>query len=405
MQKMSFLKKFKMIALFLLIISSQLAEAQSLPPGHPFPPPSGPLNIINAINSIRASIDSIVNLVATYIFQTPPNIGRELVTNNTLSTTPETVKQTVSTLTQQDIQNTLSPNTENPNLNLLTLSTVRASDTVLPTLTLFGVPSPFLTNNFQQNLQTALVQGNANFNFQSLVTPLVYNSKEMQNYALNFIRFISGWGTPISNVNLGSYPESQLSLKQKIEIQNSGEYQSFSVARRQLVAQQSSALSVLYNIYSRRMPIPTINAVDTGLNVANPSAAQIEDYNATWRTSSPTWYTQMSTASPANIQREILFVLAEMQLELHRMHLENEHMLALTAITQLANLQTGKQMLTVQEKRVQEVISDQAKANAEQGLTGQPGTAGPKPAQQTQAQNLQQAAQQANQQTPPQQPK
>ncbi|MBA2654534.1 MAG: hypothetical protein H0U71_05660 [Gammaproteobacteria bacterium] len=375
------------IAVFVIAVFSlsyQSANAQS------------PGDIIKALNAIRASLDGMVNTAATYIFQTPSNIGNEVVTNNTLHKTAiPTVVTNVKALNDQDILAGLDPQTQNLGLNLTKLAAIQASDTVVPSITLGGIPVPFYSSSVQSNMQKALIQGNENFNFTSLIGPLSYSDQNSQNIALNFIHFMSGYATPVSTFNLNSFPESQLSSKQKLDIQNSANYQSFQVQRRQVLAQQSVILNNLYWMYQRRLPISTIQAGDTGLGVANPSVAQIENYNATWRASSPTWYTQMSTASETNVQREMLFVLAELQAQVHRLHQDNERMIALMTINQLSNIQASKQLLAISEKQVQDNINQLMKTNADQGTSTQSTGQVPADQQKVQADRLNQAKERA----------
>lgn len=383
MKKIS--KYFKQSFIILSIVASQLlstsANAQS----------AG--DVVTALNQIRATLEAMVQTAAYYIFQTPANIGNTLVTNGTAGTTGPTVSSTVKTLNDQDITNGLAPNTQNPNAALIQLSTIQASDTVLPST--LGVV-PFYSSAVHANLQAALIKGNENFNFQSLVTPLAYSTQDMQNNAANYIKFVSGAAIPVSIINLNSYPDSQLKVKDKLDIQNSATYQAFQVDRRQLLAVQSASLSNLYYLYAERMPIPTIQAGDTSLGIASPSALQVENYIATWRTLSPnssTWYTQMTIASPTNIARETLFVLAEIQAELHRIHLDNERLLALNSINQLQAIQTQKKTLALTEKQIQDQINSKIKQATTQS-TVQTTTGQPSAQQQSQAQRLQQTQQQ-----------
>jgi hypothetical protein len=355
----SFTKCLGMIGVCWLGLTMQSAQAQSF----------DPTSLITAINAIRASLDGIVNTTATYIFQTPPNIGNELVTNNTQSTAIQTVLPGVNTLSNQDIVNALVPDVTNPNAALTQLASVQASDTILQSTVASGVPMPFYSSAAQNSMQNALAQGNENLNFTSLITPLAYNTPALQNLALNYLRFVSGYANPVSNFSLNSYPESQLSTKQKLTFQNTPTYQQFMVQRRNVVAQQSILLSNLYYIYSRRLPIPTIHASDTALGVATPSAAQIEDYVATWRTASPTWYTQMATVAPSNVARESLYVLAEMQTELHRMHQDNERIIALLATSQMPNLANNKTALLLVEKSIKDQLDQMIKQNSKAGTT------------------------------------
>lgn len=388
--KKSFLLK-KSLALFTVVslyFTTPTVQAQSF----------DPTALINAINAIRASLDGIVNTAATYLFQTPPNVGNELVTNNTQNTASQTVMPNVVTMNNQDIQTGLVPDTQNPNQALTQLAAIQASDTILQSTVMSGVPLPFYSSSVQSNMQNALAQGNQNMNFASLVSPLSYTTQDMQNLALNYLRFISGYAVPVSNFSLASYTESQLSTKQKLNFQNTPAYQNYQVQRRMLLAQQSAILSNLYYIYSRRLPIQTIHASDTALGVETPSAAQIEDYVATWRTSSPTWYTQMATAAPSNVARETLYVLAEMQTEIHRMHQENERIITLLATNQLQTLQNNKTALALVEKSIKDQLDQIMKQNAQAGTTQQSSqtSQGQAQQQQGQAQKLQTQTQRAN---------
>lgn len=360
-----------------------------------------PSALVSAINAIRASLDGIVNTAATYIFQTPPNVGNELVTNNTQSTAIQTVMPNVVALNDQDILSGLVPNVQNPNASLTQLASIQASDTILQSTVMSGVPLPFYSSAAQSNMQNALAQGNENLNFASLAQPLSYTTQDMQNLALNYLRFVSGYAVPISNFSLNSYSESQLSTKQKLTFQNSPAYQSYQVQRRSLIAQQSAILSNLYYIYAKRLPIQTIHASDTALGVETPSAAQIQDYVSTWRTSTPTWYTQMATASPSNVARETLYVLAEMQSELHRMHLENERIIALLATSQIQTVQQNKIGLGLIEKNIKDQLNQIIQQNAKAGTTQQQSQTPQSQAaqQQGQAQRLQSSADRAAQAT------
>ena len=298
---------------------------------------------------------------------------------------------------------------QNPNQALVQMATIQASDTVL-TNALGNLPAPLYTQGTQTTMQAALAQGDKNLDFETFINPCTtkttgntktplcgfsYSTTDLQKNALNYIRFVSSYATPISNLSLSSYPESQLSAEQKTTIQNSASYQTYQVQRRQLVANQSAMLSPLYSIYQRRLPIPSIHASDTALGVETPSAAQIDHYIATWRTASPIWYTQMSTAAPSVVARETLFVLAEMQKQLHQIHLDNERLIAITAINQLGMLQNAKITLGITEKQVQNQISDQIKKNAASGTTNPSSNQTNQTAQQqTQAAQLKQQSEQ-----------
>lgn len=392
MKKLSIMRKcLALLGVSFLAFTTQPSHAQGF----------DPTALIQAINAIRASLDGIVNTAATYIFQTPPNIGNELVTNNTQGTAIQTVMPNVTNLNNTDILNGLVPNTANPNASLTQLAAIQASDTILQSTVASGVPMPFYSSSAQNNLQNSLAQGNENLNFTSLISPLSYNTSDIQNLATNYLKFVSGYAVPVSNFSLAGYTQSQISTKQKLTFQNSPAYQAFQVQRRSLLAQQSAILSNLYYIYSKRLPIQTVHASDTALGVETPSAAQIEDYVATWRTTTPTWYTQMATAAPSVVGRETLYVLAEMQTEIHRMHQDNERIIALLATAQLQTLQNNKIALALVEKNIRDQLNQIIEQNSKAGTTQQAGQTPQSQSaqQQGQAQKLQTQTERARQET------
>ncbi len=395
MKKLSIMRKC--LALFgasFLAFTAQPTQAQGF----------DPTALIQAINAIRASLDGIVNTAATYIFQTPPNVGSELVTNNTQGNTAfPTIMPTVVNLNNTDILNGLVPNTANPNAALTQLAAIQASDTILQSTVASGVPMPFYSSAAQNNLQNSLAQGNENLNFTSLISPpnLAYATSDLQTLASNYLKFVSNYAVPISNFSLSSYTQSQISTKQKLTFQNSPAYQAYQVQRRSVIAQQSAILSNLYYIYAKRLPIQSIHASDTALGVETPSAAQIDDYVATWRTSSPTWYTQMATAAPSVVARETLSVLAEMQTEIHRMHQDNERIIALLATAQIQQIQNNKIALALVEKNIRDQLNTIIEQNSKAGTTQQAGQTPQSQSaqQQGQAQKLQTQTERAHQET------
>lgn len=380
--------------------------------------------VVNALTAIRSSIDAAIYTAANYIFQTPPNLANAVTANAAATTAGQNISSVVKGFNDSDLQQGLTPDAKTLNAKMTEMTSLQASDSVVPSVLVGGLPVPFYSQSVQSSMTSSLTQGNENFNYQALITPLAYsttsatNSGTMgftQDNAMNFIKTISGYAIPLSTINLNTYSESQLSAKQKQDIQNSANYQQYTVQRRQLLAEQTAALTILYDIYARRQPNTNIKMTDTPIPPdpnnpnANPSAAQIEDYIATARTNSansPTWYAQMATASPTNVNREILFVLAEIQAELHAIHLINEQQLAMNAINLLGAVQTGKTTLALQASKVQSDINDKMKGNAQAGTTQQtpPSATGQTPQTQQNVQQLQQVRQGSQAQQPGNQP-
>nr|MDQ2993849.1 hypothetical protein [Pseudomonadota bacterium] len=138
----------------------------------------------------------------------------------------------------------------------------------------------------------------------------------------------------------------------------SSAWQEFSLARRSLLSSQSAGLSTLYYLAAQRTPKDPSDP-------NSPSPESIASAIANWRTApapqgtppDQTWYMQMQTALPAAVARETLFVLAEMQRELHQMRLENQRMMALQAVQGLGMLTAGKTILGMKQSAVQSAVS------------------------------------------------
>ncbi len=105
----------------------------------------------------------------------------------------------------------------------------------------------------------------------------------------------------------------------------------------------SVGMSTLNQIAARRYPqqqIANLGLVASDGQTQVQSLAQLEKYMAQRRVSSPIWYATMAAASPATVQRETLFVLAEMRYQQYEMQLQQERIMATLAAIQLAGTQS-----------------------------------------------------------------
>lgn len=339
-------------------------------------------NVVQILNQIAARIDAIVSVVASYIFQPTPNLGATLTTNYTSSTTvPPNIVSQVKTLNDVNLRDGLSPSANLSTVSLLSLTkNLPASDTVvLVPAALQQFQSTALSylqgSQSQSDQQQKLAVGNENFNYQALMSYPNFTTAQ-QNNALNFIKTIADMATPISKFSLQDQTTTDADFKalsnryqQQVinNVEASPKYQAYQAARRTLLAQQSAGLSNLYYLYAKRVPIPNIAAGDTALGTPNPSAQQIEDYIFTWRTMTPTWYQQMSTAAPATVARETLFVLVEIERALNNLHHDNMRFLSLSAINQLQTVSGGKRTLSITEPQILKVYQDEvARAKKDQ---------------------------------------
>lgn len=75
------------------------------------------------------------------------------------------------------------------------------------------------------------------------------------------------------------------------------------------------------------------------------SPLQVENYIANQRINSPDWFKQMKTASPAVVAREQVLILAEIESQLERNHLDNERLLATLSLMALQGTKNSEMEL------------------------------------------------------------
>lgn len=120
------------------------------------------------------------------------------------------------------------------------------------------------------------------------------------------------------------------------------------------IALQSVPIKNLYDMYAKRIIVPNLgkNAgmirlypLDEndqgayGQEITDASPHQVDEYMANRRVMNPKWYTDMESAAPSTVQREILYVLAEIRQEMHRQRMDMEKLTANIASLQLQQSQ------------------------------------------------------------------
>lgn len=205
------------------------------------------------------------------------------------------------------------------------------------------------------------------FNFDSLLTPNAYSSDQQQaaqaylNYAtqqyqslLNGIDF-SKLKSKINNLS----PEKQAEALHTFV--TNPVYQQYQLTVRSLLAAKSVAMSNLNLLLSERTPTQGL-ATQAGMP-DNPNLPKgyasplgVQNYIANERVNNPEWFQQMKTASPAAVQREQVLILAEIESELQRNHLDNERILATLSIMATQSSQANQLMLQTQAQDVNKII-------------------------------------------------
>ena len=219
----------------------------------------------------------------------------------------------------------------------------------------------------------------AQLNGNSLVSPLLYSSNpapaqgsgsgssdvapaglSQAQQAATFIRYATGSVTPIS---LPSWSDYNNLFTQTLPVQNPTATQQIQQKRAQgllanylaslriYAAQKSVAFSNLYYIMAKRMPQNPSGAATTPT-----SQAMSEFVMATWRLSKPQdpqggqtsqWITQINTASPATVQKEIATLLAEMNYQLYLTRQQQERILLTNTMLLIQSVNSSKPPATL----------------------------------------------------------
>jgi len=323
---------------------------------------------IPAPSFAAATLDDVVNaLNQIYTF-----LNTQMLTNNWLGPQPNLQKTQTATTTAAQLSNTVTSLTGGgvSDQSLLAISSVigpNPNSSIAASMLAFPAGDTLTAGSSQSQAVLSGIYGacgdNA-FNFEMLMSPSIYNKvalpcapspQDISAYAKAYIQFAADLGNPISTYSLNQLvTDNTVTPDQATSVLNSPEWQDFAQSRRHIVAAQSSGLSNLY--YLAQLRTPNSNGV---------SPQSTSDSVAYWRTDPPpaganpstTWYMQMQTALPAMVARETLFVLAEMQRDLHDMRKENQRLLAIQSIMQLSSLSPSKQILNVKLTQVQNKVA------------------------------------------------
>ncbi len=200
------------------------------------------------------------------------------------------------------------------------------------------------------------------FNFSVLIDPMDYTPAQ-ENNAKHLITYLSEQYQPLSsNINFDQFRAYLKGLKPaKVSdalksLATSNVYEQYQLVARQLISDRSVALNNFNELITERSPIRTaqpsgeLDTLSREIGITPTTAKdpktdktvylyasplQISNYVTTHRTGSKEWYQQMMAASPATVKRETLFVLAEMETEMQRQHLDNERILATLSASEM----------------------------------------------------------------------
>jgi len=197
---------------------------------------------------------------------------------------------------------------------------------------------------------------NEQFNADSIFGSLGYTDGQATNIN-SLIHFLANLTQPLPDPGLSTNSATRKSQLQRADVQN------YLLMIRTLVSLQSMALSNFNFLAEERkiiaglgekanMKLPPDSPGGDPKPVKDASQLQLEQYLINNRLNNPNWYASMNTASPAAVQREMLYVLAETQRQLFELRMVNERMLATMSTMQMALTQMSRSNIQVSADRV-----------------------------------------------------
>ncbi len=203
-------------------------------------------------------------------------------------------------------------------------------------------------------------------NSNTLIAPLLYSStgnpsgkesglvaSNQAQEAANFIRYASGGASPIAQIKKADYDKLYLGAYSNADAtdtasvmaaaDNQAALATYLTSVRVYAAQSSTAISNLYYILSKRLP----QSKDS--KSPKSSQALMEFQMATWRLfnpatseNSPSWLSQINTASDATVQKEIAILLSEINYQMYLNRQQDERILLTNSMQLLAMLMYNK---------------------------------------------------------------
>ncbi|MDF1654731.1 MAG: hypothetical protein P1U34_06415 [Coxiellaceae bacterium] len=219
-----------------------------------------------------------------------------------------------------------------------------------------------------------------------------FGTKENNAYSFNaakaYLGYLTDAGIPVSvgipweslapgrvNDPTGKDHADSVRAKDIQSLMNNPDFQQYQYTIRNMVAARSMVTDVFNQLLYERAPSvalakqanlpPQYESHDNYAEVngkmephqTTVSPMQLENYIANHRVNSTKWHQAMSTASPATVQRETLYVLAEMLSKMQQAHLDREKMIELNALEASETMQAMKRSINSQVTKVTAAIA------------------------------------------------
>jgi hypothetical protein len=303
-----------------------------------------PSNLIDVIISVY---NSTLGIYADMAYQFDPQIANYIINNKAIinSDVNSELKKSLDNETSNAFAGIQAQNKKN-----LSLTSIKAEDDVdlnYITTSMFGV-----TNDLsRQAIDAEAKKNNALFNVEYFIGPDIYKDTTAKDNATGYleqlkniapsppiIRIGSAFDVPIMNstdptqkaITIGQ--KSPLSSKEldnlRKDLLSNSDYRKYKKSYRSLIAIKNVFVDNLQYSYQIRLPQSNGKSVE-----------QIRNEQINERLTSE-YYQKMSTASPSTVNREILFVLAEISGQLNEVRRQNERIIIMNSIQALDQLST-----------------------------------------------------------------
>lgn len=350
----------KLAAIFLIAVSFSSGNALAT---------DGTCNncgIIKAVQGVTTTLNALHNTNVTMlndIINAVDNwIQKISTTNNELLTSKQNADSAVSSNSANLVNYYLSGIgvKDNESLELSKISAADTDNLVAPSTSYTASVFAVTPDNAKASSDTAaaISAGTAIMNTDTLLGTRRYNEQQKNNAQL-LLRYIEAILPPPDIIRISStfdVPFSTEADKSTTKIEITGrnneehnsindlvatlntkpDYRKYKVEYRAAIAMRTMLLNNLLRAYQARV-------APTGKN--GKSAAEIDYESATWRlspaksSSEQSYYDSMKQASPVVINREILFLLAEMRYDSYQLRQQNEQLIALLSLVGLKTTQ------------------------------------------------------------------
>ncbi|HEV2613505.1 MAG TPA: hypothetical protein VGV92_02220 [Gammaproteobacteria bacterium] len=379
---------FKKILLSVGLLSLTGAALAQNPPPPTITPAQAPVGpIFPSSGSVQPSIDAASNAYLPWLGQNLMNLVayEELfwkLQQSDVSGGSSAYNATGTAYANTQLVNTLQTTLQ---------SSVGITETNMQTMLAFGSSPPSAattalamlpgTDNTPPNNNKQPASDNAFLNADTILGVFNYDPTNSTAAAAvnNLVMFLTGQAQPIGILSFN--PATVATQMGQADVQNyllearaAAAAQSVAMSNLQYLAQERALVKGLgTNAHMTTLPLDT-NTPQTPINDA--SQLQLEQFLVDRRVGNPLWYANVNTASSTAVQRETLFVLAEISKQMFEQKLLLERMLAEEVAMQQSTSQINQAKINYDYQTVQSSLSATAASASSSGTSGGTGGTG-----------------------------